>query len=340
MIYDFKNIERVYFVGDVHGCFQQFINTVITSHMADERHRKLKNNEPTLCVACGDIGFGFEKDEYYAQIFDELNERCAKCNINIILVRGNHDDPSYFNDEKINYSNIKAVSDYSVLQTKALTILCVGGGLSIDRSWRKSEEIKRNKYSKSKRYRYYWENEMPIFSKEKLDGLKEQGIIVDAIASHTAPSFCYPLAKEASFSWFRVDNKLRDDLNTERGVMDSISNWFKDNEQPIKFWAYGHFHQSHFENIENCLYLALSECECRSSNEYLESAIPYHQDSIIAEPRQIHPIGDEWEADPTFGLDIETDEPTELPRIHINEEDRQRIQEALRENLNRLIQPF
>jgi len=343
MIYDFKNIERVYFVGDVHGRFQQFKNNVFVTHNTNERHLKLKKNEPTLWVACGDIGFGFNKDGYYTQIFDEFNEFCSKRNINIILIRGNHDDPSYFNDEKINYSNIKAVSDYSVLQTKSLTILCVGGGLSIDRTWRKSEEIKRNRYSKSKRYKYYWEDEMPIFSKEKLDGLKEQGIIVDAIASHTAPSFCYPLAKEASFSWFRVDNKLRDDLNTERGTMDSISNWFKDNKQPIKIWVYGHFHQSHFEIIEHCFYLALNECECRNSNECLKMLMSYNQDNVITEPKQMYPCdGEELNINPTVGLDMETGGPTmeELPRIHYNDENVRRMQEEIREHIDALMQPF
>lgn len=348
MIYDFKNIERVYFIGDVHGCFPQFRNTVYSVHMADERHRKIKTNEPTLWIVCGDIGLGFNKDEYYAQIFNEFNEQCAKRNISIILVRGNHDDPSYFNDEKINYSNIKAVSDYSVLQTRVLTILCVGGGLSIDRSWRKSEEIKRNKYSKSKRYKYYWEDEMPIFSKEKLDDLKEQGIIVNAIASHTAPSFCYPLAKDASFSWFRVDNKLRDDLKIERETMDSIFNWFKENEQPIMFWGYGHFHTSNLALIEDCAYLALCECECRNVNEYLDMSMMANKERLSNKPKLVMPF-DEWDVAPLDGTEDGVELPMDDPRIdehlirpvyNIREEDAQRIRGVIDELLNNANQPF
>ena len=57
----------------------------------------------------------------------------------IVFVRGNHDNPAYFNGNAFAYKRFIAVPDYAVIQACNRTILGVGGGISIDRVPRKEK---------------------------------------------------------------------------------------------------------------------------------------------------------------------------------------------------------
>ena len=123
-----------------------------------------------------------------------------------MFVRGNHDDPSYFQEEKICYERFRCVPDYSVIQACGLDILCVGGGVSIDRLARQREAA-----------RY--------------------------IKKETAPSFCPLLDKNGLKSWATYDPQLLVDCDMERITMDRIYQTLKENGHPVNKWYYGHFHQ-------------------------------------------------------------------------------------------------
>jgi len=58
-------------------------------------------------------------------------------NIECFFIRGNHDNPSWFDDKTVTTKSLKAVSDYSILSAPNRNILCVGGGISLDRTLRK-----------------------------------------------------------------------------------------------------------------------------------------------------------------------------------------------------------
>ena len=153
----------------------------------------LYNN--SVIIVAGDCGFGFSKLEYYNDILTKANELFFNTNTHIIFVRGNHDDPKYFNEELINFSNIKTVQDYSVIKTMFLTTLCIGGAVSVDRLWRKQQEIRLNRYSKSKRHRLYWEGEECFLNENIIQELDDNNIKIDSVVTHTCPSFCLPIFK-------------------------------------------------------------------------------------------------------------------------------------------------
>ena len=83
-----------------------------------------------MLIVAGDCGFGFEKKEYYEQMVRRNAKRMNQANNWIVFVRGNHDNPAYF--------------DGAILQACNHTILCVGGAISIDRIYRKINGIKEN----------------------------------------------------------------------------------------------------------------------------------------------------------------------------------------------------
>ena len=105
--------------------------------------KNTNNLSNSVLICAGDIGVGFKNIEYYNKMFSTLNAVLRKMNSVLYCIRGNHDDPSYFNDNKINKSNIKLIKDYSVISVGDKNILCVGGAVSIDRKYRISNYQRR-----------------------------------------------------------------------------------------------------------------------------------------------------------------------------------------------------
>lgn len=245
-IYEFKNLN-VHICGDVHGQF-------------DTMQHHVKRAENVLYIVAGDCGFGFKKPQYYFDFFSKLNETLKENNTHILFTRGNHDDPSYFSNEIINFSNVKTIPDYSIVKVvnekESQNILCIGGATSIDRMSRIENDNYIASFGSSRKS--YWEDEQPVFNKEVLDEIKEAGIKINSVVTHTCPSFCYPTTKEGIKSWLVYDKTLSRDLDIERDIMDNIYHRLvKEDKHPIKEWCYGHFHDSYTMEYENTIFRLL-----------------------------------------------------------------------------------
>lgn len=235
--------DNIFFTGDLHGEFQ-IINVTINRY----------NLENCAIVVCGDIGIGFEKEDYYTQTFNKISKTLKKKNIHIYMFRGNHDCKDFFDGEHFNdVEYIHIIPDYSVLQTPTRNILCVGGATSIDRTYRKQNmEVLAVKYMRwhncgwdeayKNSKKLYWENEAIVFDEAELAAIDASGVKIDTICTHTAPTFCEPLTKGGIQGWLEVDKSLEEDLDNERKACDEILTWLVTNEHPIKNWYYGHFH--------------------------------------------------------------------------------------------------
>ena len=131
-IFEYNEAKQVVVCGDIHGAFETMVfKTCVQYGMTD-----------TLVIVAGDCGFGFERPNHYINLYNGLAGRLKKANNWIVFVRGNHDDPSYFQEEKICYERFRCVPDYSVIQACGLDILCVGGGVSIDRLPRQRDDAR------------------------------------------------------------------------------------------------------------------------------------------------------------------------------------------------------
>lgn len=251
--------------------FEAMQNKKMDAHVSSIKKSKKKACEKTfdnmVLIACGDCGFGFDDEETYMNEFSKFNEKLHKVNSYIFFVRGNHDDPSYFDGERINLSNIKAVEDYSVIKTKNFTTLCVGGAISVDRSWRKLQEVHINKYREDNKKKLYWEDEAPVFDKEKIGNLFKSGIVIDSVVSHTAPSDVWPKEKDSSASWYRADSTLMEDVKHERTTMDEIRDELINNGAKLKAWCYGHFHNTHRFDGDDTLFMCLNAMDMTGTLE-------------------------------------------------------------------------
>lgn len=155
----FPHAKGIVVSGDIHGDFTSLVYKCCVEYgMTD-----------TLIIVAGDCGFGFESPIYYEDVYKKCRNKLSKANNWIVFVRGNHDNPAYFNLQHIKHARWMTIPDYSVIKACGHTILCVGGATSIDRALRMA----------SKRYKLpskdnplmptlYWHNEQPVFDQERL----------------------------------------------------------------------------------------------------------------------------------------------------------------------------
>lgn len=211
------NTNSIYAVGDLHGDFK-----VLTDYI--EKYNLIYET----VIVCGDCGFGFRVLEDICRL-TVLKEITEQRSVHIIFIRGNHDNPAYF-DGGWDTKFIKLVPDYTVLQITTpedtKNILCIGGGISIDRS------VRLKNYD-------YWEDECVYFDKTEFQILKHSGININVVCTHTCPTVCSPAGMQLT-DWLVHDPKLAEDLEREHQVMDKIYDELRD--QPIHTWCFGHWH--------------------------------------------------------------------------------------------------
>lgn len=215
----------------------------------------------TLIVVAGDCGFGFNKPGYYDDVYNKCQERLAKANNWLVFVRGNHDNPAYFDGKQVNYERWKAVPDYSILKACGHTILCVGGAISIDRACRMFENRIETGEGKLTPF-VYWPDEAPVYDQAMLETISRDHT-VDVVITHTAPSFCERLSRANIQDWLVKDEDLLEDIKAERKVMDHIQAYLYAHNHPLDYWFYGHFHESWHSEIDNVKYNMLDCLELR-----------------------------------------------------------------------------
>lgn len=147
------------------------------------------------------------------------------------------------------------------------TILCVGGGISIDRKYRMNEwkkycikyrieGIQDDILSKN----FYWAGETPVYNDEML-GLIGSQFSIDTVITHTAPHFCELISKSGLQSFAALDESLLNDVEEERATMTKLYNRLVNDSHPLKRWYYGHFHQTWSSSINGVLFKMLDIIE-------------------------------------------------------------------------------
>jgi predicted phosphodiesterase len=243
-----ENVQSLLFCGDIHGDFNTIVN-------------KLNNYNNAALIVCGDIGMGFYKDEYYHTTFKKLNLKLSKANNYLVMFRGNHDNPDYFNGSFKNYKHIYLIPDYTIVSVNNINTVCIGGATSIDRSYRIRQE------QKSGRKIYWGDAESPCFDEDKLNEInREYTDKIHIVATHTCPSFAYPTTKRGILEWLEVDVGLSDIVDRERLVMDKIFATLQPSQKNLTDWYYGHYHEHKFEQHYG---INFRLCDCSEINEFI-----------------------------------------------------------------------
>ncbi len=243
--YTYPDAISVVICGDIHGEFEKLVYLMSTQY----------DMHDTLVIVAGDCGFGFHTENYYEQVYQRIQKRLSSHNCWIAMIRGNHDDPSYFAEQKIHHKRFCTIPDYSIIHVCEHRILCVGGAISIDRSFRLAE-MRRHPDSHS-----YWQEESVCYDAAALDEIKAAGVQINTVVTHTAPSFCELQSKNGLASWAANDPDLLHDCDNERKQMDLLFSHLERDRHPVTHWFYGHFHQSWHNEINGILFKMLDIME-------------------------------------------------------------------------------
>jgi len=253
LVYEFPMAKGIVVSGDIHGDFTQLVFKCCDQYCMTD----------TLIIVAGDCGFGFDRPGYYENIYKKCNNMLSKANNWLLFIRGNHDNPAYFNLQPIKYRRWMTLPDYSVVKACGHTILCIGGATSIDRLLRiTAKHYHLPNPNEPLAPNVYWKDEQPYFDKARLDTIDES-CAIDTVITHTSPSFCERSSHQGLESWAEHDDTLMYDVQYERQVMDDIQAYLYTKNHPLRYWYYGHFHQSWHAEIDGVQYNMLDCMELR-----------------------------------------------------------------------------
>ena len=205
-------------VGDIHGEWDALFRKI--GHL-DLRDCTL------ICV--GDLGVGF-KGSHTKEIraLEFANDFFAARGIQFLSIRGNHDNPAFFNGKIQTFSNLRLIPDYHVETINDKKFLFVGGAISIDRTRRKQGVS-------------YWRDEGFNLDHSKLQRC-------DVLITHSAPTWNGPIEKNGMLANFcQKDPTLWDECMTERKQHDILLKL-----SGAKRHYCGHFHQFSVVDFDGC----------------------------------------------------------------------------------------
>ena len=229
-------IGNIDIIGDTHG-----------SNRPISRWAELGDTENLIHV--GDFGVGFKGSmPKISQLAQELNDFSK----NVYVIRGNHDDPSFFDGRMYGgyHGGIHFLRDGTIADWNGEKILFNGGAISIDRAQRI--------------------NEIDIWEDEGFKPFKKIETEIDYLVTHSSfPEVTsFPIKGEMVVTFAKYDQDLISDLEKES---QSIKNWvdslIENQEKKIKTWHYGHFHKSHQSNYNGIKCTCLNIEEIRPFDE-------------------------------------------------------------------------
>lgn len=254
--------NNLLFLGDIHGNFN-YVKWYIKAH-------KIEN---CTIYQVGDFGIGFTTEFNDMNVLGDLNRFLNERNIQMYAIRGNHDNPKFFDGHLANhFDNLHLLADYTVIDVEGVKILGVGGAVSVDRVPRIREQ---DMYKHD--VTLYWDEEVFVLDEEKLRTFEN----IDIVVTHTAPEFCMPINKDG-FGYLvenfaKEDPKLKDDLTEERRLLTKMCNILEEKNKP-DFWFYGHFHRDWTNNIDGVNYRLLGINEVYQYRNWKDYELGWEKD--------------------------------------------------------------
>ena len=300
-VYDFSQVTNVKIYGNIYGDIDGLMNMIFDEEKYRQRGYKPRRSQQSkkmtqqidkLCIVCGDTNIGFKNSIFYRDKFDFFNSSLSSFGVVVLFIRGNHDNPSYFNGENFNFSNIKTIEDYSIVKVFGNNnILCIGGGWSCDKSWRKEQEERINKFRSDTSFKkkLFWDDERPIYDEEKLNEIFKEKINISFVCSHDCPSFvgkeCHKTEIDTMIDqWSKNDDSLLEYVAESQESLDKVYDFLLSHKNNIVKWYYSHYHVNKTEKIGNTEFI----CNGNKLTYANLSDSPWSSTSYLKEASKLH----------------------------------------------------
>ena len=236
--------RQLWICGDIHGELSGLVWNAV--------------NRGISCadiLLVGDFGAGFGRPKSMVVAYGKVRATLEKNDICIYTIRGNHDDPAFF-DGNHDFERLHFLPDHCIIELCGKRIYPIGGAVStdidlVDPLSRKSRRMINDsliKFGSSRRV--WWPDEAPSVPSTSSGALSPER--VDIVMSHEAPlSFEPPLVRAV---YVRDETWLK--IVESRKYLDYVL-------QTVKpaLWFYGHYHCHYEGDFQNTLYRCLDIAE-------------------------------------------------------------------------------
>lgn len=210
--------KNLIFCGDIHGDIREIVWIITEKY----------NIKDTSIIFVGDFGVGFGRPNSLEEIYKRVSKKLDKNNNTLYALRGNHDDPKYFDGSYDGYfPRLNFLVDHKLVEIDGWSIYPIGGASSVDKEWRLKENDKQKHFGSS--LKVWWEGERPDMT------VDEFPVKVDIIISHTSPSYFPPTNVRCEDESYETYKNIVEERNYLSQVLTKIN---------AKYWFFGHFHQS------------------------------------------------------------------------------------------------
>lgn len=232
--------RQLWICGDIHGDLSGLVRNAVNCGMS---HADI--------LVVGDFGAGFGRPKSMDVAYGKVRASLEKNDICIYTIRGNHDNPAFF-DGTHNYERLHFLPDHCMVELCGKRIYPIGGAVSADIDFvnpltRKSRWMINDsliKFGSSKRV--WWPDEAPTQIAECFP------TAIDIVVSHEAPLPFDPPLVRADY----VRNVTWQKIVESRKYLDYILQTVK---PPL--WFYGHYHCHYEGDYQNTLYHCLDIAE-------------------------------------------------------------------------------
>jgi hypothetical protein len=219
------------FIGDTHGKFTSYLQIA-------------KQHEHTFQL--GDFGFG---DSWNQLVYSDLDPKFHK------VGQGNHDPHSMLQQSKPSHWTGR----FANISLGNHEIFWIGGALSIDLVYRVGEWMSCNRNPAKKTW---WATEQLDF--EEMKECEKLWIATKPkiVATHTCPDFLI-----GNFNSNKSGNIMEQfgwDCDYHDMTSQYLNHLWKLHKPDL--WMFGHFHNSHQEQVENTKFICLAELEIYKLN--------------------------------------------------------------------------
>jgi len=234
--------ETLSFLGDIHADFSRVYSW---QSIAEDSH----------LFQVGDFGMGY-RGTYNTLV--KLNKLLKDRNNNLYAIRGNHDNPEWFDGRRnLELSNIHLIPDNSILTICGKKILCIGGAVSIDRL----HPTRGNISWPGEEFKYV----------DGMDDILASNPDIDIIATHIQDTTLNGVGKDdLVMNYAENDNELLRDLDLEQKELEKLVSGIRKSNWPDKnrYWINGHYHRSLSLKDNKWTYIGLAIGEIYEIREY------------------------------------------------------------------------